>query len=223
MIVLLIAASATWAQGPGVPPKKPVAKSAVATPAKSVRPAVTAPVKTARSAIAPAKTVKPISAGPAKVVRPIAAAPVKIAKPAVAKKPAAKAIAKEPAAKKPAATPTAGKAAPKRSGRRDPFISPIVTAVNVTPCATGKQCLAIGELVVKGIARTQTGMLAMVENSAKKAYFLRENDPVFNGFVLKITMDSIVLRENVMDRLGNASTRNVVKKIAPTPVAAQGY
>jgi hypothetical protein len=35
-----------------------------------------------------------------------------------------------------------------------------------------------------------------------KAYFLRENDPVFNGYVMKITGDSIVFQETLQDRLG---------------------
>ena len=42
---------------------------------------------------------------------------------------------------------------------------------------------------------------AMVLN---KAYFLRENDPVFNGYVMKITGDSIVFQETLQDRLGKS-------------------
>ena len=38
-------------------------------------------------------------------------------------------------------------------------------------------------------------MIAVVVNSLNKAYFLRENDPVFNGFVVKITGDSIIFKE----------------------------
>ena len=41
---------------------------------------------------------------------------------------------------------------------------------------------------------------------------------MFNGYVVKITLDSVVFRENVMDRLGHQSTRDVVKKILITPV-----
>lgn len=97
-------------------------------------------------------------------------------------------------------------------------MSPVVSAVTRSACATGKQCLSIGEIVLKGVAKTENGMLAMVENGARKAYILHENDPVFNGVVLKITMDSVILRENVMDRLGHESTREVIKKIPTTPV-----
>jgi Tfp pilus assembly protein PilP len=149
---------------------------------------------------------------------PPAKAPAAAKKAAPAKPASRKAPAKAAQKAKPAPAASAG-AAPKRAGRRDPFVSPIVTAVNQAPCVTGKRCLAINEIVVKGIAKTQDGMLAMVENRAKKAYILRENDPVFNGYVVKITMDSLVLRESIMDGLGHTSTRDVIKKIPTTPAA----
>jgi hypothetical protein len=40
--------------------------------------------------------------------------------------------------------------------------------------------------------KSENGMIAVVTNALNKAYFLRENDPVFNGYVLKINVDSIV-------------------------------
>ena len=42
---------------------------------------------------------------------------------------------------------------------------------------------------------------------------MRENDPVFNGYVEKITGDSIVFKETFQDKLGKSLTRDVVKKI----------
>ena len=56
-------------------------------------------------------------------------------------------------------------------------------------------------------------MIAVVVNALDKAYFLRVNDPVFNGFVVKITGDSVVFEEQVQDRLGHMSTHEVVKRI----------
>jgi hypothetical protein len=56
-------------------------------------------------------------------------------------------------------------------------------------------------------------MIAVVVNALDKAYFLRENDPVFDGFVLKITGDSIVFKETVQDKLGKPFTKEVTKKI----------
>lgn len=102
------------------------------------------------------------------------------------------------------------KAAP---GKRDPFTSPVREGRDEV-CASGKKCLAIGSIVLRGIVRAPSGAIAVVESSSRKVtYFLRENDPVFNGYVVKITPDSIMFRENVMDAAGRTSTRDVVKKV----------
>jgi hypothetical protein len=61
-------------------------------------------------------------------------------------------------------------------------------------------------------------MIAVVSNTSQKAYFLRENDPVYNGFVVRITPDSVVFREQVTDKLGKKSTREVVKKVTAPAV-----
>jgi hypothetical protein len=108
-------------------------------------------------------------------------------------------------------------------GKRDPFVSPISMATTgpVLPasnCASGKRCLVIDQLVLRGVVRTASGMIAVVANSVNKAYFLRENDPVFNGYVVRITGDSVVFKENTVDRAGHQATREVVKKVT-TPSA----
>ncbi|MGB9103344.1 MAG: hypothetical protein WCC59_01185 [Terriglobales bacterium] len=157
---------------------------------------------------AAAKTKAPPAAAPA---RPAARSPMarKAAKaPAKAKaKPAVTAVKK--AAMQTAST---AKAAP---AKRDPFISPIREQGATGPaCTTGKKCLAINTIVLRGIVKSQAGMIAVVESSVRRiSYFLRENDPVFNGYVVKITGDTVVFRENVMDRVGKQSTRDIVMKV----------
>jgi hypothetical protein len=61
--------------------------------------------------------------------------------------------------------------------------------------------------------KSDVGMIAVVVNAMDKAYFLRENDPVFNGYVVKITGDSIVFKETFHDRLGKSLTRDITKTI----------
>ncbi|HYN15116.1 MAG TPA: hypothetical protein VES66_04920 [Terriglobales bacterium] len=110
-------------------------------------------------------------------------------------------------------------AGPERNpglGKRDPFISPISTAPGARPasnCSSGKRCLVIDQLVLRGVVKTANGMIAVVANSVNKAYFLRENDPVFNGYVVRITGDSVVFKENTVDRIGHQATREVVKRV----------
>jgi Tfp pilus assembly protein PilP len=114
----------------------------------------------------------------------------------------------KPAADEPATPDT------KWSGKRDPFISPVVSRANgPSSCSTGKKCLEIGTINLRGIVHAESGFIAVVSNSLNKAYFLRENDPVFNGYVVKITGDSVVFQETLQDRLGKTFTREVVKKI----------
>ena len=98
------------------------------------------------------------------------------------------------------------------TGKRDPFFSPVVQAGG-SGCSTGKKCLEIGQINVRGVVKSENGFIAVVTNTLNKAYFLRENDPVFNGYVVKITGDSVVFQETVQDKLGKTFTREVVKKI----------
>ena len=103
-------------------------------------------------------------------------------------------------------------------GRRDPFISPVVSHAGGSGCSTGKKCLEIGAINLRGVVHAESGFIAVVSNGLNKAYFLRENDPVFNGYVMKITGDSIVFQETLQDRLGKSFTREVVKKITTPAV-----
>ena len=105
------------------------------------------------------------------------------------------------------------------ANRRDPFVSPVVTlGPTGSGCSSGKRCLAIDQIALKGVVKSDNGMIAVVVNAMDKAYFLRENDPVFDGYVVKITGDSIVFKETFKDRLGKPLTRDVTKTIS-RPVA----
>ena len=166
-----------------------------------------------------APTAKPATqAAPAK---PMPAKPMP-AKPVATSPMRPKAAAPKPAAQKPA-TNAAAKAPVKQAkapGKRDPFISPVTEGVAGGPdCSVGKKCLAIDTIVLRGIVRAPAGPIAVVESSTRKVtYFLRENDPVFNGYVVKITADTVMVRENVVDRLGKQSTRDIPKRVNAPPV-----
>jgi len=85
-------------------------------------------------------------------------------------------------------------------------------------CSTGKRCLAIDQINLRGIIKSEGGMIAVVTNALDKAYFLRENDPVFNGYVVKITGDSVIFKETFEDKLGKPLTREVTKTISTPAV-----
>jgi hypothetical protein len=224
---------------------KPVAVpvKAAPTPAKQT-PAASKPVvaqTTATSAKPGAKaaqTSSAVASTPTKKAAPmkIAVSPVKAQPKQGAQKatPAPKAAKSEKhdadkSAKAAAAAPAKAEPAdsaepPKETktitaeGRRDPFLSPVVSRSNGPNCSTGKRCLAIDQIMVRGVVKSDSGMIAVVVNSINKAYFLKENDPVYNGYVLRITGDSVVFKETFQDRLGKESTREVVKKITTPAV-----
>ncbi len=104
------------------------------------------------------------------------------------------------------------------NGKRDPFFSPVVQQPTGSGCSTGKKCLEIGQINLRGVVKSESGFIAVVTNTLNKAYFLHENDPVFNGYVMRITGDSVVFEETVQDKLGKPFTREVVKKISTPAV-----
>lgn len=184
------------------PVQKPASASTKATSTKGASGATAANKKTV-----PATTTKP-------------AVKATVAKKNAPKKDKAqvKVIAKKNADKNTSASAETSKSGP--AGRRDPFISIIRNAPQGPQgpsCSVGKKCLYIPELVLKGIAKDPEGqMLAVVMSNTHRAYFLRENDQVFNGSVEKITSDSVVFREYATDHLGRETAHEVVKRIPKT-------
>jgi Tfp pilus assembly protein PilP len=169
------------------------APTSSAQPAPSVKVVVAAAPQTAVKAAAPVKA-KTVAAHTSK---PAAPAPVV----AVEDKQ------NPPESKKPEKTYSS-------VGKRDPFVSPVVSrSMGGSGCSAGKRCLAIDQIALTGIVKSDAGMIAVVVNALNKAYFLRENDPVFNGYVVKITGDSIIFKETVQDKLGKSFEREVTKKI----------
>jgi len=209
------------------------AKASAAQPKQqivSAKPVVVPPVAKGNPA--------PVAAKPHDEVgkKPAAAAPI-VATKVEAPKPTAKTtapattkiaanekptlVSKTAEAPKAVEAPKPAKPEPKKwamNGKRDPFFSPVVQQSTGPGCSTGKKCLDIGQINLRGVVKSENGFIAVVTNSLNKAYFLHENDPVFNGYVLRITGDSVVFQENVQDRLGKPLTREVVKRITTPAV-----
>jgi hypothetical protein len=80
-------------------------------------------------------------------------------------------------------------------------------------CSGGKRCLLVDQLALRGIVRTPTKWIALVENPARKTYYLYENDPIMNAVVVRITGDSVIFRESVLDALGHSTEREIVKRV----------
>ena len=122
---------------------------------------------------------------------------------------------------KPAAKPAAksAKAAPvpKKPERRDPFRSLLMRpgegGTQVLP--PGKPGLVIGQLVVTGIVVMPGDSVAVVSMSGRnRAYFLRERDELFDGYVARINEDSVIFREKSKDAYGRPYEKEVVKQLS---------
>jgi AMIN domain-containing protein len=234
------AGSTSVAKSSAAPPVKASNAAATKAPVTAAQPqaasksAAVATVVAAKTIPAKAGTAQPV-AGKAADAKTVAVLASPFAKPAALNAkpdpkqqgkaaPVAKIAA--PAVKAPAGTPAtsangskpAKEEKPKEekkwamSGKRDPFFSPVVQQSG-SGCSTGKKCLEIGAINLRGVVKSDSGFIAVVTNSLNKAYFLRENDPVFNGYVVKITGDSVVFQETIQDKLGKSFTREVVKRI----------
>ena len=216
--------AASTKPGTPVPAAKanPPAGTKPATPAAG-KPATTAGTPTMRGSAQPTPppakpTPKPMAV-PVRIPAPAPKAPAP--KPAVApaKKPAPP-VTKKAAVEAPKVVQQAS--AKEQTTRvsatgkmRDPFVSPVVRSAGGTGsgCDTGKRCLMVDQIILKGIVKAPSGFIAVVENPARRAYFMRENDPIFNGKVVKITGDTVVFEEQTTDKLGKQSMREVVKKV----------
>jgi len=202
--------------------KGPAVTVSKSGPAKTA-PAPAPPVKTSGPAKVPVVVVNQSAkqpASPKKSSPATSGAKTSVTKSTVVQtpKPTVKPVNKSASGNNPAsaaAMPSEG-----AHGRRDPFVSVIRTQEGGTgpvlpPCSTGKKCLSIPQIVLQGTVKDQDGkMIALVANGPR-TYFLRENDQVFNGSVIKITTDSVIFRESVTDKLGHESSHEVVKRLTP--------
>jgi len=220
----IVPASATTAAKPAlVPAKTPAAKPAVIPATTTVAPAKAAVTPAQATMPKPEVKVVPTKTTAAKTTSAPAKTKAVVAPAKTSPKPATK-IAAAPASpskdtraasseKEPAKNDKPEDKKYSMTGKRDPFISPVVNRSSGSGCSTGKKCLDIEQIALHGVVKSDNGMIAVVTNGLNKAYFLRENDPVFNGYVVKITVDSIVFKQTVQDRLGKPFTKDVVKRI----------
>jgi Tfp pilus assembly protein PilP len=234
-----VAAKTSPAPAPAKAPQKQTLAAKAVVPVPTAAPKTTAAVRTA-TAKSEVVAKAPVAIQTSKPATTVAAPKVAAAvKPAAPKAAPEKIVAK--AEPKPASAATADKAADDKlapigktaeaskepkpedkkwamTGSRDPFFSPVRQEPSGSGCSTGKKCLEIGQINVRGIVKSEAGFIAVVTNSMNKAYFLHENDPVFNGYVMRITEDSVVFQETYQDKLGKPVTREVTKRVVAPAV-----
>lgn len=115
------------------------------------------------------------------------------------------------------------------AGRRDPFKLPVITddaeggVVIPAHRPPGVRGLLVSELSLEGVVSESSGhdMIAVVTNNTGRAYFLHENEQLFDGRLTKITPAAAYFVETLRDRKGHESVQQVVKWLNSKPGDAQ--
>jgi len=107
-------------------------------------------------------------------------------------------------------------------GRRDPFVSLIAPKAAPTPAnsaaararpVAGLGGLAISDVVVKGLIRSGTTLIALLQGPDGRTYMAKRQDRLQDGVVTRIESDAVVFTERSADAAGVVRARDVRKPI----------
>jgi len=99
-------------------------------------------------------------------------------------------------------------------GRRDPFVSLLGTGTGPRLASTraeGAAGLTVGEISVRGIMQSRSGLIAMIQGPDNKTYLVHQGDKFVDGAVKSITPQGLVLVQQVNDPLSLVKQREILK------------
>jgi hypothetical protein len=109
----------------------------------------------------------------------------------------------------------------KSGNHRDPFLNPLLfkkelnvdeeIARGVPP--PGIAGTYISQAALQGTAIREDERVAVVRGADHRAYFIREGDRFFDGYVKAIEIDSVTLVRETRMRSGKTLTQDVVKRL----------
>jgi Tfp pilus assembly protein PilP len=103
------------------------------------------------------------------------------------------------------------------AGRRDPFVSLLARGADVTLTKDarpeGREGLGISDVSIRGIVRTRSAFVAMLQGPDNKTYIIHTGDKMLDGVVKAITADSVVFAQDVNDPLSLVKQREVRKML----------
>jgi Tfp pilus assembly protein PilP len=126
-----------------------------------------------------------------------------------------------PAAK--TAEPAAESYTYEADGRRDPFLSLTAAVESRAPLtrAEGVAGIAVGELSVRGVLKSKGSLIAMVQGADKRAFVVHPGDKLFDGTVKAVTVEGLVIVQQVNDPLSLVKQREVRKTLRSVEDAQQ--
>jgi Tfp pilus assembly protein PilP len=136
-------------------------------------------------------------------------------------------------AQPPAAAPPAQAPAPappenytyEPETRRDPFLSLLGTGTTVDTRAgsrpDGAAGISVNELSVRGIMRSQGTLIAMVQGPDSRTFVVHAGDKLLDGVIKTVTLQGLVIVQEVNDPLSLVKQREVTKRLRPLEDAKQ--
>ena len=99
------------------------------------------------------------------------------------------------------------------AGRRDPFVSPLGGGVEgrTGKKPEGSNGLAVGEISVRGIMQSRGALVAMVQGPDNKTYVMHSGDRLIDGTIKAITLQGLVIVQEVNDPLSLVKQREIRK------------
>jgi Pilus assembly protein, PilP len=106
-------------------------------------------------------------------------------------------------------------------GRRDPFRSLDVTRTVQAASAPvvrppGLKGQLVSEIRVVGVVKSKGALMAIVQGYRNKTFFVHPDDLLYDGKVLEVRNDAVVLSQILTDNQGKKTSQQVVKKLYPT-------
>ena len=111
-------------------------------------------------------------------------------------------------------------------GRRDPFMSLIgVGAGSDTDLgsrrADGSAGIAVADLTVRGVMQSRNALTAMIQGPDKKTYVVHVGDKLADGVIKAVTLQGLVIVQEVNDPLSLVKQREVTKRLRSLEDAKQ--
>ncbi len=100
------------------------------------------------------------------------------------------------------------------AGRRDPFRDLISGQVfEEKPKKPGREGLSVEEITLVGVAKVKGEYIAIVNGPDGFPYFVKKGDRFYDGYVLSIDENKIILRKQLPRPIDRKKYKDIVKKL----------
>jgi Tfp pilus assembly protein PilP len=101
-------------------------------------------------------------------------------------------------------------------GRRDPFLTLIGAGTpqqRLGQRPAGPAGMSVDELSVRGILQASDTLIAMIQGPDNRAYVVHSGDKLLDGVIKAVTLQGLVIIQEVNDPLSLLKQREVIKRL----------